>query len=97
MDLHFLQLKAQEFYNSGLATTTRSTYSAGQQRYTTFCREVAVPPMPASEAMLILFVSYLATQSITHTTIKVYLSAVRHMHVLAGLNSLFNAQLTPRL
>ena len=53
--------------------------------------------MPALEATLILFVSYLATQSIYHTTIKVYYSAVQHMNVSAGLHNFFNTQLTPRL
>jgi len=32
-----------------------------------------------------------------HTTIKVWLSAVRHMHVIAGLHDLFSEQLTPCL
>ena len=97
VDLHFLQQKAQEFYSNGLATTTRSTYTAGQQRYTTFCREIMVSPTLASEATLTLFASYFATQNISHTTIKVYLSAVQHMHVSARLHNFFNAQLTPHL
>ena len=58
---------------------------------------IKIPPIPASEATLILFASYLATQNISYTTIKVYLSAVRHMHVSMGLHNFFNAQLTPRL
>ena len=58
---------------------------------------MAVTPTPASEATLILFFSYLATQNIPHTTIKVYLSAVWHMHVSAGQHDFFNTQLTPYL
>ena len=58
---------------------------------------IKIPPTPASEATLILFASYLATQNISYTTIKVYLSAVRNMHVSMGLHNVFNAQLTPRL
>ena len=53
--------------------------------------------MPALEAMLILFISYLATQSISHNTIKVYLSAVQHMHVSVGPHNFFNTQLIPCL
>ena len=41
--------------------------------------------------------TYLATINISHTTIKVYLAGVRHMHVSAGLFSFFDKQLTPRL
>ena len=44
-----------------------------------------------------LFASYLARQGLAHTTIKVYLSAVRNLHVTAGLHQEFALQLTPRL
>ena len=44
-----------------------------------------------------MFVTYLATNKISHASIKVYLSAVRHMHVLEGLHNEFNQLLTPRL
>ena len=44
-----------------------------------------------------MFVSYLAQQGLTHTSIRVYLSAVRNLHVQAGLHEQFAEQLTPRL
>ena len=44
-----------------------------------------------------MFVGHLAQQGLTHQTIKVYLSAVRNLHVTAGLHNQFVAQLTPRL
>ena len=46
-----------------------------------------------------MFVSHLAQQGLTHQTIKVYmyLSAVRNLHVTAGLHNQFAAQLTPTL
>lgn len=90
-------MKAQEFYANGLAASTQSTYSAGQLKFTNFCKGLKVPAVPASEATLILFATYLATINISHTTIKVYLAAVRHMHVSAGMFSFFDKQLTPRL
>ena len=93
----FLYSKAQEFYVNGLAASTLSTYSAGQIRFTNFCRQLKVTPVPSTEDTLILFATYLATINISHTTIKVYLAAVRHMHVSAGLFSFFDKQLTPRL
>ena len=97
IDVPVLHLKAQEFYANGLAASTKSTYSAGQLRFTSFCQGFKVPPLPATESTLILFASYLATLNISHTTIKVYLSALRHMHVSAGMYTIFNNQLTPRL
>ena len=93
----FLLVKAQEFYANGLAASTLSTYSAGQIRFTNFCKELKVTALPATEATLILFATYLATINISHTTIKVYLAGVRYMHVSVGLFSFFDKQLTPRL
>ena len=55
------------------------------------------PALPASEDTLLTFVSYLAQQGLTHQSIKVYLSAVRNLHVSAGLHEQFSRQLTPRL
>ena len=90
-------MKAQEFYANGLAASTLRTYSAGQIRFTNFCNELKVTALPATEATLILFATYLATINISHATIKVHLAGVRHMHVSAGLFSFFDKQLTPRL
>ena len=54
--------------------------------------------LPASEATLMLFITYLATEKIFHKTIiKVYLSAVRHRHITVGMCAQFSQQLTPRL
>ena len=88
---------AQQYYNNGLAPTTRSTYAAGQQRYTAFCRSISVHPIPATEQILLFFATHLATTNISHATIKVYLSAIRQLHVAQGSLQYFNQQLTPRL
>ena len=39
----------------------------------------------------------LATHNISLATVKVYLSAVRHMHLCRGLHDHFNQQTTPQL
>ena len=92
-----LQLKAQHYFINGLAANTRITYNAGQQRFQTFCQAIKACILPASETTLSLFITYLATEKISHKTIKVNLSAIRHMHVAAGMCSQFSRQLTPRL
>ena len=97
LDVTDLEHKAAEFLTSGLALNTRTTYTAGQQRFANFCQTINVAPIPASEKSLLLFATHLAASNITHTTIKVYISAIRHMHVTAGLHEEFNTQLTPRL
>ena len=54
-------------------------------------------PIPAKEDTLLMFVGHLAQQGLAYQTIKVYLSAVRILHVSAGLHNEFAGQLTPRL
>ena len=46
---------------------------------------------------MLMFVSHLAQQGLSHQSIKVYLSAVRNLHVSMGLHEEFSKQLTPRL
>ena len=87
----------QVYYDRALALNTKSTYSAGQQRFISFCKSAKVQSMPASESTLLLFATHLGTSNISYTTIKIYLSAIRHMHVTAGVHSYFSQQLTPRL
>ena len=50
-----------------------------------------------SEETLLLFTTYLAEQGLAHTTIKVYLSAVRNLHISAGLHQQFTQQFIPQL
>ena len=54
-------------------------------------------PIPTTESTLTLFVTHLATSNISLRTIKLYLAAVRHMHVCNRLHKQFNYQVTPRL
>ena len=46
---------------------------------------------------MLSFSAYLAKQNITYSTIKVYISAIRNLHVASGQHHHFTDQLTPRL
>jgi len=46
---------------------------------------------------LSLFITHLASHNIAQGTIKVYLSAIRYMHVCKGLHNHFKHQMTPWL
>ena len=61
-----------------------------------FCTEASHPPLPTTKDTSLLFVSYLAKQSLSHASIKVYLSAVHNLHVSTGLHEEFSKHLTPR-
>ena len=76
MDLYFL---------NGLAQSTRRTYDSAKRRYLSFCQKTNLTPLPAGEHQLCLFVAFLAQEHLAHKTIKGYLSAVRHLHIAAGV------------
>jgi len=97
LDIALLHRKATEFLTNGLAPNTRTTYIAGQHGYLNFCQAIKTIPVPASERTLLLFATHLADSNITYITIKVYISAIRHMHMTEGLHEDFYIQLTPRL
>ena len=89
LDQPTLEAECQQLLKEGLAPTTRSTYSSGQKRFIEFCTHLGKlgpdgSPCPAEEWTLCLFVTHLA-QSVQHSTIKVYLSAVRALHIERGL------------
>jgi len=62
-----------------------------------FCAETQLSPIPATERTLLLFVTSMAASNISHSSIKVYLLAIRHMHILSGLNENLSHQFTTRL
>ena len=76
MQLHTLQ-------QLGVAPSTRRTYRAGITRFEHFCQLYGLPPLPPSPLTLRYFCAYLST-SVKHTTIKLYLSAIRLNHIEHG-------------
>ena len=73
----------------GLASSTRRVYLSAQRRYVSFCRQdghvdASGAPLPADERSLMRFATSLS-DSLRHSSIKVYLSAVRSLHIDQGL------------
>ena len=97
LDLPHLQVALQEYFANGAARSTWRTYAVGQRRYLSFCAAARRQAVPTTETSLMLFATHLATSGLAYTSIKVYLAAVRHLHVTKGKHSQFTAQLTPRL
>ena len=81
----------------GSAPNTWTSYSTGVRHYITFCNLATRQTLPTTESTLLLFTAYLASLNLSHSSIKVYLSGVRSLHVQNGLHASFNKQLTPRL
>ena len=72
------------YFSAGLASSTSRVYRTGINRYLEMCRQLSASPTPASEGLLYKFVAYLALNNIAFSTIKVYLSGVRQLHVREG-------------
>ena len=71
----------------GLSKNTNQAYSNGEKRFVQFClmNRLLGPEgdvLPASEGTLIYFALYLA-RTVRHSTIKLYLTAVRNLHIPA--------------
>ena len=84
LDLQALDRSVEFYFQNGLATSTRRSYGSAKNRYIKFCQAKGLSPLPASEHQLCQFASCLANQNLCHSSIKCYLSAVRHLHVAEG-------------
>ena len=71
----------ERYFRCGLAASTQRSYDSGKRRFLEFCIKVSAKPLPVSEELLCRFVAQLADEGLAPTTIKPYLSAVRHLQV----------------
>ena len=90
LDTSLLEERCRFFLVQGLAQSTQKSYASGQRRFYNFCLQAGKlhptgSPCPTDEWTLCLFVAFLA-DSIQHSSIKVYLSAVRSLHIEQGLS-----------
>ncbi|CAH3143348.1 unnamed protein product, partial [Porites evermanni] len=93
-----LTQRCQFLLSQGLAPSTRRVYLSAQRRYIDFCRRDGRLNSdgsfaPADEETLTRFASLLA-DSLTHASIKVYLSAVHSLHIDHGLSDPFGPLFT---
>ena len=65
----------------GLAESTQRTYKSGKDRYLKFCLQAGMRSVPTCEQVLCGFVAHLSNEHLKYRTIKVYLAAVRHLHI----------------
>ena len=71
-----------EFYfSNGLASSTQRVYGSAKRRYMQFCLTYNLNPLPTTEHRLCQFVSALGMEGLSHSTIKGYLSGIRHLHL----------------
>jgi hypothetical protein len=71
---------------AGFRPNTRKTYSSAQNQFIHFCNNYGRIFMPCDVDTILMYISYLHhVKNLKCQTIKVYLSAIRAMHVTEGL------------
>ena len=83
-----LEAQCQLYLRHGLAPSTHRTYASGQRSFVRFCQlanrySANGTSLPADEWTLCLFATWLA-KDLKVASIKVYLSAVRALHIEQG-------------
>ena len=91
IDLPSLEEQCYSFLTHGLAPSTRRTYASAQSKFISFCRQLGKlhpsgSPCPTDEWTLCL-VTFLA-RTLQHSSIKVYLSGIRALHIDQGFPDL---------
>ena len=85
------------FLEKSLAPATLRLYCTGQRCYLAFCQDTNLQPLPVVEHTLCTFVAHLGRERLTHPTIKSYLSAIHHCHIMSGQRNLFIGSAFPVL
>ena len=68
----------------GIRSNTKRTYTSAQKQYLEFCYYYKLQPFPCSENTLLTYIGYLHRKGLKGSTVRVYLAAVRHLHVVEG-------------
>ena len=93
LDLGRLEESMCVYFSKGIAASKQPTYKSGKNQ---LCEKASVTPLPVCEKQLCSFVAHLANEGLKFRTIKVCLSAIRHLQIEAGMSDPFKESM-PRL
>nr|MCH9733566.1 site-specific integrase [Actinomycetes bacterium] len=71
-------------FTHGITSNTLASYKSGIRRYTTFCTQFGLQPLPLSDTNLCRFVTVLYQQQLSPSTIRLYLSSLRFLQISQG-------------
>ena len=71
----------ESYFRSGLAPSTKRSYTSVKRRFLSFCDASNSTPLPVTEHLLCRYVSFLAEQGLSPKSVKLYLSAVHHLQI----------------
>lgn len=92
-----LQQQARSLLRNGVRARTRRVYDSAQKRFLKFCERYGLVPVPATEQTLLLYVSYLFLEGLKSSSVRVYLSGLRSMHVVEGYENPLEGKLQLQL
>ena len=72
------------YLGQALADSTKKSYKSAKRRYHSFCTVHNITPLPVCEQSLSRYAASLANEGLAHTSIKCYMSAVRHLQIEEG-------------
>ena len=78
-------MAARDLVQAGVRESTSKAYSPAQRSFLHFCEHSTLTPMPVTEETVLLFVAYLHTKHVLSSSLNVYLSAIRSLHIMNGL------------
>ena len=82
-----LSQTAEHLVRSGVRPSTRRLYDSAQKQYLQFCDNYGLLSLPASEQTLLMYIAHLYIRNLKSSTIKVYMSSVRSLHIEAGFDN----------
>ena len=72
----------QQYFERGLAPSTRKTYQGGINKFVKFCALYNISSLlPVSQSLLCSYISHLANSGLAYGTIKTYLAAIRYLQI----------------
>ena len=77
-----LENTANYLMNAAFSGSTLKTYSSTHNKYLDFCKQHTFSPLPATDNILSLFVASLHREGFKGSSIRVYLSGIRNLHIL---------------
>ncbi len=81
----------QLLLQNSIAKSTRRSYESAQKRFSSFCTSHNLPSFPVTQHTLCLYVAFLYEQDLAQSTIKCYLSSVRHLQISKGFPDPFSS------
>lgn len=82
-----LERMAQQLVYSSKRPNTRRTYSSAQRQFIAFCKNYQLTALPCEKDTVLLFVAYMHANNFKLSSVKVYLSAIRSLHLEEGFPS----------